>query len=236
MQYINPYELLNLTADNLSSVDSSTVSKAKRKLLAEIELNDNNSIRHNGCELTKSDCLRAIDDIDNPDKKEFHYFIYQNEHLNKFLTSGKLSFFDNYQFESIYKLPDFLDFISPFFCEQYDKVLSENYKTGNKEAVKKILLVKPITNETYFEKCFKSTYSFIRSVDNDINKVIKEIENEQNSFIEKEFNGLATVISEKVNVPLLNLLPTSYFQSLRNQVAQTIRNLARDINNDPFNK
>ena len=236
MQYVNPYELLGLTGDNLSLVDSITISKAKRKLLAEIELSENNSIKFNGSELTKSDCLRAIDDIDNQDKKEFHYFIFQNGYLNKFLTSGGLSFFEKYQVESIYKLPEFLDFISPFFCEQYDKVLLENYKKGNIEAVKKILSVKPITNETNFERSYKSTYAFIRSIDNNINKIIKEIENDQNSFIEKEFRGLANIIAEKVNVPLLNLLPSSYFQSLRNQVAQNIRNLARDMNNDPYNK
>lgn len=235
MQYINPYELLQLSVENFSSNDSNTFSKAKRTLLAEIELSENNSIRYNGRELTKSDCLRAIDDLDNRDKKEFHYFIYHNRYLNKFLTSGELSFFDNYQVESIYKLPEFLDFISPFFSEQYDKVLSENYKKERIETVKKILSVKPITNEPYFERSYKSTYAFIRSIDNDINRLIKDIENEQNPYIEKEFKGLANNISEKVNVTLLNLLPSSYFQSLRNQVAQSIRNLARDINNDPYN-
>ena len=227
MQYINPFELLNLTADNLSAVDSIAVSKAKRNLLNEIELDENNSIKHNGSELTKSDCLRAIDDLDNRDKKEFHYFILQNKHFNKFLSSGTLSFFDNYQIESIYKLPDFLDFISPFFCEQYDKLLSENYKKENLENVSKILSVKPITNDTYYEKCYKSTYAFIRTIDNEVNQIIKEIENKQTTDIDTK---LLKNISAKVNVPLLNLL-SSYFQSLRNQLAESICSLSVAIHN-----
>lgn len=238
MQYINPFELLNLTADNLATVDSVAVSKAKRKLLAEIELSDNNSIRHNGYELTKADCLRAIDDLDNRDKKEFHYFIYQDKHFNKFLSSGTLSFFDNYKAESIYKLPEFLDFISPFFCEQYDKILSEYYKKGNAEAVSKILSVKPITNEAYQEKCYKRTYAFLRTINGNIEKIKKDIESyEKNGYsnfaIGQKFNGLVQEISGEVNVQLLNILP-SYFQQIRNQLAQTIRNLARDINNEPY--
>jgi hypothetical protein len=36
-----------------------------------------------------------------------------------------------------------------------------------------------------------------------------------------------------VNIDLINLLP-SYFQGIRNQIALSIRTLARDINNDPY--
>ena len=233
MQYINPFELLNFKKDDLSAIDTRLINKAKRKLLTEIELSDTNSIHHNRFELTKSDCIRAIDDLDDKDKREFHYFILKNPHLNNFLSNGALSFFDNFQVESIYKLPDFLDFVSPFFCEQYDKTLSEKYKKGDFDSVAKILSVKPITNETYFEKCYQRTYSFIRNLDNEIDQIIKDIENNHSHFISYEFSGLATDISSRVNVQLLNLLPTSFFQSLRNQLAHTIRNLARDMNNEP---
>lgn len=239
MQYINPFELLNLTADNLASVDSIAVSKAKRNLLNEIELDENNSIKHNGSELTKADCLRAIDDLDSRDKKEFHYFIYQNGHLNKFLTSGTLSFFDNYQVESIYKLPAFLDFVSPFFCEKYDKILLENYKKGNLEIVSKILSVKPITSETYQDKCYKSTYAFLRTINSNIERIKKDIENDEkngySSFsISQKFKGLAQEISGEVNVQLLNILP-AYFQSVRNQIALSIRDIEVKLYNDPYN-
>lgn len=232
MHYINPYELLEINTDNLPDVDSSTINKAKRKLLAEIELSDSNTIIHGGVELNKGDCLKAIDDLDNRDKKEFHFFIYQHKHLRRFLTKGKLSFFENYQAESIYKLPEFLEFISQYFTEQYDKILLENYKQWNIEAVSKILSVKPITNEAYYERCYKSTYAFVKEIDNEINDITKSITDSKSPFISMKFSGLDKALIEKVNVPLLNLLPT-YFQSLRNQLALSIRNLAKDINNEP---
>lgn len=233
MHYINPYDLLEITTENLSDVDGATINKARRKLLNEIELSETNTIVHAGIEINKGDCLRAIDDLDNRDKKEFHFFIYQHKHLKRFLTKGKLSFFENYQTESIYKLPEFLDFISQFFAEQYDKLLLENYKQWNREAVSKILSVKPITNEAYSEKCYKSTYAHVKEIETEINGIIKDIANNKSPFINKKFSGLDKEIIEKVNVPLLNLLP-SYFQSLRNQLALSIRNLARDINNEPY--
>ena len=231
MHYINPYELLEITPENLSDVNSTTIKRAKKKLLAEIELGDTDTIIHQDIELNKSDCIRAIDDLDNKDKSEFHFFIYQHKHLKRFLTSGKISFFDNYQAESIYKLPEFLDFISQFFSEQYDKVLLDNFKKWNQQAVSKILSVKPITNEAYFEKCFKSTHSFIKELEEEIRKFTKDIESNKSQFISKKFVGLDNAILEKVNVPLLNLLP-SYFSNVRNQLAKSICDLAIEINNE----
>ncbi len=233
MHYINPYELLGINAANLSELDSKTVMKEKKKLLYEIELSDKDSIKHNGIELTKSDCLKAIDDLDNRNKREFHFFIFQNKPLNDFLSKGSIIFFEQYQIESIYKLSEFLDFISPYFASQYDKILSENFRKQNITAVSKIISLKPITNEVFFESCYKSTYSIIRNLDCEINGIIKEVELKQSAFLKNNFYGLDSVIAEKVNVDLINLLP-AYFQSLRNQLAQSIRNLARDINNEPY--
>jgi len=231
MHYINPYELLEITSENLSDVNSATIKRARKKLLAEIELGDTDTIIHQDIELNKSDCIRAIDDLDNKDKSEFHFFIYQHKHLKRFLTSGKISFFDNYQAESIYKLPEFLDFISQFFSEQYDKVLLDNFKKWNQQAVSKILSVKPITSQAYIEKCYKSTHSFLKELDGEIKSFTKDIVNNKSPFILKNFVGLDNAILEKVNVPLLNLLPP-YFSYIRNQLAKSICDLAIEINNE----
>lgn len=235
MQYLNPYELLKITAVNLFDVDSRSIIREKKKLLQEIELSDTASIAHNGIELTKADCIRAVDDLDDKNKREFHFFIFQNKPLNDFLTNASLTFFERFQVESIYKLPEFLDFISPYFASQYDKILADNFRTQNIKAVSKILSVKPITNDLYHESCYKGVYSFIRNIDSEITHHIKEIESNKNTFVKSDFSEYPPLIKEKVNIELINILP-SYFQSLRNQLAQTIRSLARDINNDPYNK
>lgn len=233
MQYINPFDLLGITTENLSDVNSYSINKSKRQLIAEIELSDTNTIIHDGIELNKGDCIKIIDELDNKDSKEFHFFIYQNKLLKEFLTSGNLYFFEYYKTESIYNLPEFIDFISPYFSEQLDKALLECYKDGKLYSLKKILSIKPIVNALYYEKCFKTIYSYIKEIDNVIKTIISEISSGKSSFINKQFVGLDLLIIEKVNIDLLNLLP-SYFQNLRNQLAMSIRNLARDINNKPF--
>jgi hypothetical protein len=145
-----------------------TLRKAKKELLAEIELGDTDTIFHNSIELTKSDYIRAIDDLDNKDKKDFHLFIYQNKDLNNFLSNGDLAFFHNYKVESIYKLADFIDFISLYFAQQYEKALSKNYKRNQIKNVKQLLSVKPIVSETYIEECYKSTYAAVKEIEKEI--------------------------------------------------------------------
>ncbi len=233
--YINPIELLNLNTNISSGINSTTIRRKKKHLLAEIELSDTDTVIHNGIELTKSDCLKAIDDLDNKDKKDFHLFIYQNNDLNNFLTIGDITFFKTYKAESLYKLNEFIDFISPYFSNQYAKTLSKNFKTKNFDNVKYLLSIKPIVSEVNFEYCYKSTYSILKEIEIEIIKITEDIEFKKSKHIENDFGTLPTIINRKVNVDLINLLP-AYFQRLRNQFAQSIMNLARDINNDPYQK
>ena len=233
--YINPIELLNLDADLPSGFDGLAIRKAKKILLAEIELSDTDTIIHNRIELTKSDCIRVIDDLDNKEKKDFHLFIFQKKDLNNFLSNGDLAFFHNYKVESIYKITEFIDFISPYFAQQYEKALSNNYKCNQLNNVRQLLSIKPIVSELYIEECYKSTYKVVKEIEKEIIQLTKEIENKKSSHIENDFEDLPDLLNKKVNVELLNLLP-AYFQSLRNQFAQSIRNLARDLNNDPYSE
>ena len=233
--YINPIELLNLDTNSPNGLDGSSIRKAKKSLLAEIELSDTDNIIYNSIELTKSDCIKAIDDLDHKDKRDFHLHIFNNSDLSHYLTSGDLNFFKTFKTESIYKLQDFIDFISPYFSSQYAKVLSSNFKANNFNNVKAILLVKPIVNDVFFEDCYKTTYVILKEIENDILKLTKEIEIKNSEHFKNGFCELPKLINQIVNVDLINLLP-SYFQSMRNQLAQSVRNLARDLNNDPYNK
>ena len=50
--YINPIELLNLDTNSPNGLDGSSIRKAKKSLLAEIELSDTDNIIYNSIELT----------------------------------------------------------------------------------------------------------------------------------------------------------------------------------------
>lgn len=235
MQYINPFELLNIQTENLSDIDSSTIRRAKNNVIADIELSDSKIIDFRGFDLTKSDCIRVIDELDNNDKKEFHFFIFKNSSLNSFLTKGDSQFFNTYKVESIYKLPEFLDFISPYFADQYDKLLFSNYKKGNRKNLKDILSVTPITNEIYLEKCYKSTHSYLRKINNEIKDTTKEIDNSSTQYTREYFENIHLKIKKIVAPELLNLLP-SYFLNIRDSLGDSVRYLAVIVHNIQWDK
>ncbi|HEY4876134.1 MAG TPA: hypothetical protein VIH86_11210 [Puia sp.] len=126
MQYINPYEILNVQAENLSDIDFHFLRKLKRQLIIDIEL-DHDRFFYHGCELSKSACISVLDELDDENKRRFHFFIYKNRNLNNFLAEGDLALFEKYRLEEIYNLPIFVDFISPYFCERFSAALLEAF-------------------------------------------------------------------------------------------------------------
>ncbi len=126
MNFVNPFELLDV-----AETDAVSIKKAKKRKLAEFDLSDDGIIEVGNQKVTKSDFIRAIDELDNNDKAEFYLFVKNNPRLNAFLTNGDISFFTNFRQESIYSDVNFINFVSPYFAEQYNKVLLETYQNDN---------------------------------------------------------------------------------------------------------
>jgi hypothetical protein len=124
MQYINPIEILGLSNTiDTTSIDNEIIKKAKRKLFADIDLSDNGLYEYYGLKLTKGDCEKAIDELANNDLKEFYLYLATNKKLNAFLVNGNDEVFTNFKQDSVFKLPEFLKFISPYFAPKFDKLL-----------------------------------------------------------------------------------------------------------------
>lgn len=233
MIYINPFDLLlSITSDNTSDGNDLAIKKAKRKLFAEIELSDSQTILYEEVELNKSNCIKILDELDDKNKFDFHLFIFYQKNLLSFLTRNDLIFFEKYQVESIYKSIDFINFISPYFSESYNSALLKNIRYNNYANVEKILSVPPIVNEQYLDKCYNGSYVFLKNVEAEINTIIRDIDAGRYPLLSKKCDGISNVVTEKVNISIVNKLP-SYFQSIRNQLAEAINNLSTVVYNEP---
>jgi hypothetical protein len=145
--FINPIELLELQNYSAKEIDSSLIKKAKRKLFADIDLSDDGLFDYKGVSLTKTDCETAIDGLENPDYVEFYlYLANNNQPLNDFLVNGDVSFFTKISQESIFKLPEFVNFISPYFAPQFDKALVNAFKSKNSIRTQNILRTQNLLN------------------------------------------------------------------------------------------
>lgn len=230
MHFINPIEILSLQNTAVNEIDSSVIRKAKRRIQADIELSDDGHISYNGSNITKSDAERAINELDDQEKIEFYHFIANNKTLNSFLSAGDEKFFSQFRQESIYKLPSFVNFVSPYFTEKYDRALFKAFQNDDEATFKKIISVPPLVSATDKDKAFKSVSNSIRERIKEVDQTTRDIKNEESSYDEDDIDDAFDWVQEQLNVSIINSLP-QYFQSLRNQVANSVRNLSVNIFN-----
>jgi hypothetical protein len=147
--YVNPIEILGLSnATDITSIDNEIVKKAKRKLFADIDLSDNGVFEYYGLQLTKGNCEKAIDELTNNEFKEFYLYLANNKPLNEFLANGKEVIFKNFKQDSIFKLPEFVKFISPYFAPKFDKALLTAFENDNADLTKAILNTSSLIAQT----------------------------------------------------------------------------------------
>src|SRR5687767_9413392 len=128
MNFINPIEILELQNAGVNPADTIVIKKAKRKLFADIDLSEKGYIDYKGSKLTKSDCEKAIDELEDRDKNEFYSYLVTNQLFNDFLVNGHEEIFSDFKQEDIYKLRGFVDFVSPYFAPKFDRCIVKAFK------------------------------------------------------------------------------------------------------------
>lgn len=213
MQYINPVELLQLSnvADS-SQIDSDTVKKAKRKLFADIDLSDEGHFTYHGLLLSKGDCERAINELSNNDLKEFYLYLTSNKKLNQFLVNGNDDVFYNFKQDSIFKLPEFVNFISPYFAQKFDKTLSNAFEDGDEELLKSILKTQFLISQSNINTAYKSVSNILQNRIAEVSGIKNDIKNEESIYDDDDIHEVVDIVTENFPTELINSLP-NYFQS-----------------------
>ena len=229
MQYINPIEILELSnATDTTSIDNETIKKAKRKLFADIDLSDNGLFEYYGLQITKSDCEKVIDELSNNDLKEFYLYLATNKKLNAFLVNGNSDVFTNFKQDSIFKLPEFVKFISPFFAPKFDKALLTAFENENETDTKAILNTSLLISQTEVNTAYKSVSNNIQNKISEIDEITKEIKNEESIYDENDIEDVVEKVKDSFPAETINCLP-QYFQSQILKIAKSINYLQLSI-------
>lgn len=225
MQYINPIEILGLSnVADTTSIDNEIVKKAKRKLFADIDLSDNGLFEYYGLQLTKGDCEKVIDDLTNNDLKEFYLYLTSNKKLNNFLVNGNDAVFINFKQDSIFKLPEFVKFISPYFAPKFDKALLNAFENEDVEQTKSILKTSFLISQNDINLAYKSVSNNIQNRIDDIAEIKRDIKNEESVYDEDDIDEVVDLVVENFPSDILNCLP-NYFQSQILKIANEINYL-----------
>lgn len=231
MVYINPIEILELKDKEVNEIDSSVIKKSKRRLFADIDLSDNGCYNYNGQKLTKSDCERAIEELEDKNKVEFYSHLSTNFELNKFLANGSNELLNNLKQESIYKLPEFVDFISPYFSAKIDHILLKSFQNKDLELYSSALRAKYLISKNDLNKAYKSLSNEIQQRIAETDKLTKEIKEEISNYTDDNIDEVVKIIKKRFPSEFLNKLPI-YFQSQINKIAASINFLQLNIYNE----
>jgi hypothetical protein len=229
MQYINPIEILKFSeATDITDIDNEKIKKNKKKLFADIELSDGEVYDYYGVKLSKGDCERVINDLDNPTNKEFYLYLANNRQLNEFLINGNASIFNNFKHDSIFKLPDFVTFISPYFTPKFDHALFIAFKNKNISQLKAILKTDFLISQSDVNSAFKTLTNDLQNKINEINEIRKDVKNEESSYDENDIHEVLEIVRGYFPSELLNCLP-QYFNSQILKIAKSINFLSNSI-------
>jgi len=231
MNFINPLEILDLKDNEINSIDNIAIKKAKRKLFADIDLSEDCQLHYKDIKLTKSFCERAIDELENNEKKEFYSYLLTNEPLNNFLTSGNELLFSNFKQEAIYKLDEFINFISPYYSTRFDRSITNAFKKNNIDLFRSILRTQFLINKTHIGTAFKSLSNELQHRIEEVDKITNEIKNEETDYTDDDIEEVIGKAENYFPVELLNSLPP-YFQSQINKIASSLNYLSIAIWNE----
>lgn len=223
--FINPIEILGLQNIEASTLDVSQIKKAKRKLFADIDLSDDGILEYLGLQITKTDCEKAIDELESKEIMEFYCYLSVNKKLNDFLVNGNENIFQNFKQEGIFMLDEFINFINPYFSARFDRSLVKAFRNRDEVFLNTILRTQPLINSINLNGAFKSLSTEIESRIVEIQKITRLIKNAESTYTNKNIESVILTVETVFPTNILNLLP-SYFQSQINKIADTLNFLS----------
>ena len=229
--YLNPFELLDYRIPSLPEWDDAAARRAKKRMLAELDLNDGRLPWINGVILDRSRAISVIDELDSIEQKQLHYLVFRSKRLLRFLTHGDLRFFayDATPNANLGLLlprePDEMsDVLGECFAKQYDKQYDR--QLANCLASSQPLLLLALSSRHLpvsarnLDACYASAYERLRRLKGDIEAVSSSVANSPQAAREA-----LTFLREQFSVECLNALPP-YFREVRSEIAITIRGMS----------
>jgi len=131
MQYISPSILLKDVS--AAPTDKKNLTLAKKKMLAELELNGGTTITFNNKEFTKNDIINYFDNAQQDESLAYHVAIANDVFLLKFLENNVLENRHGFAKNELYSDPAFIDWVSPYFFTSFTTFGIECIRKTNAE-------------------------------------------------------------------------------------------------------
>jgi hypothetical protein len=160
-QYVSPFR--NLGIDLSQEIDKNALNRAKKMLLAELDLSRNGTILRGGVEMTKNDVIQLFDGFNYAQNLEFHRQIANNRGLLAFLEKQKLDTKNEFVDDLSFMPANFKIFISPYLthsCVEYLTNCLKNAQSANIHVFPMSLIKQLSANE--LENVWQAVEQFLK--------------------------------------------------------------------------
>lgn len=231
MAYLNPFELLENYANGaeLSGADVSTLRRARRRLLAEADLEG--TIRCGKHTLTKNEAAAVLDELDDDDRFENHVRIYDTKLLLDFLNDGNPWIFND---DEEYEIQDFctnFTHIARPFAEQFSREFLSAYEEYNESLLKDMSRFLASVDDEYHDACYQDLERLLKKQIDDYKQLLADVKNEDAEFDEDDFAALTDEVDYAIDADTLNALP-DYFEVNRDRLANLLDQIAVNLHNN----
>lgn len=227
--YINPFELLNPSADfELHELDTKTLQKLKKALLLEIELEDGHVSWIPGVAIDKSRAIGICDELNDNVKREFHWRVFSHKPLLGFLSKGAHEYFLVDEISSPTDLllllsegdGEFKEFLGLAFTPQFDRLMCRALDRKNLVVLECLLDGRRWVPAAIEDRCFVNARRMIERFIQPLSVLHATSETSKPTI-----SQLTEALDDSSLFPILNLLP-SFFEDLQNLAAREVRGIA----------
>jgi hypothetical protein len=231
--YINPYEALQIDEILVEGAHKAKViQRAKNGLLREIDL-DGKVPWLDDYPLDKSRAQKLDDDLLDPTKARYHWSVFQNRRLLRFLTRGDIEAFlysDGYApdttLDQLNVEPGFRAFLSKAFARQYNVVLTRAIEGRLLPVVQVVLAggrwVEPADEDSCLEGAYRRVGDLVE---------LMRVKTGEGRLRKVSFHEMENFLRQHSLPDLFNLLPPAFVHRQR-EVIEAIRHLALSYNNE----
>jgi hypothetical protein len=234
--YLNPFEVFQINdVVTVEELDPKVVQRAKKMLLNEIRVNDGKVAWLGDYALDASKVHKLDDELLDRNKARYHWSIFKNKPLLRFLTRGDIEHFlystGYFPQATLVQLDEDLEFrrfLSKSFARQYNVVLTRAIERRLLPVVEVLFdgrrWVEPEDEDT----CFEGAYKYAENLIEEIQAVARKARARKVGRDEIE-----DCLRRDAHPELFNLLPVA-FAHQKHEAVKAILELAITCNNKPY--
>ena len=221
MQYKSPIRFFEYCHIDITDPETINVSRAKKQIAAEFNMEPSGIIRLEGIHYSKQDMLSCLESPNMSIQLAFHQKIWAHKSLLHFLESGTISDQFDAEVHTVKEDIAFVGFCSPYFALQFNKEMKQRLASNNFDAAAGWIVYCQMILLGDGETAFASTTSYLE-------QAIRLFRNlNKTTFLSRQDE---VAVWTKDWARFMNWLPDNLY-SLKDDLAMVLINFCVEIQN-----